>query len=163
MPKRTGGRVTSRIRALFYAQRGLCFHCNTPMREQCARNGHTQDGWTREHVYPRSTSGRGLANNFVLAHPECNNRRGNRHPTEEEILRTRMLYAVIGETPFVPDRGMRKNTKRIMRDMPTYGARGCFVTLGDVLMARDLQKAARAWELRYAISDTVPVHWGAGE
>ncbi len=91
------------IRALWSAQAGRCFHCNDPMI-------FTENGGigipkgltaTREHIYPRGLNGKGMHRNVVLAHSNCNNKRGCRNPTPEEITKTKALYMTMGLVPFV--------------------------------------------------------------
>lgn len=58
------------------------------------------DGVTREHVYPRAMR-LALHHNIVLAHPNCNSRRGSRAPTEEEIAKTIAIYQRMGYAAFI--------------------------------------------------------------
>lgn len=89
--------------ALFALQNGLCFHCNKSMiflRGAGAPKGLLA---TREHIFPASSTGKFLHHNIVLAHSSCNNKRGDRAPTEDEINRTKELYKAMGVDPFIPD------------------------------------------------------------
>jgi hypothetical protein len=84
---------------LYWAQTGRCFHCNEPMDAGQHRRANPS-GWTREHVFPKSRGGRSLENNFVLAHVDCNNRRGSRHPNDAEIVRAMRLYRAFNQEAF---------------------------------------------------------------
>ena len=92
---------------LYKAQEGKCFHCLGLMHR-------TNDsfspwfGWTREHIFARANGGKGLANNVVLAHKTCNNRRGHRWPTDVEVVRTVRLYEQIDRVAFVNAAGKAK-------------------------------------------------------
>lgn len=88
------------LRLLWDAQRGLCFLCSVEMRPVKAVPREPY-GWSRDHVYARAGAGRGLHNNIVLAHGDCNQRKGDRDPTPSEIERTRALYTSIGLVAFV--------------------------------------------------------------
>lgn len=72
------------VARLYLAQRGRCFHCSSPMlmgSAQKKKSGKFNDGWTREHVVPRSKGGVKSYVNVVLAHAWCNMQRGNTDPT----------------------------------------------------------------------------------
>lgn len=94
-----GWRNDSLMPALWAAQRKLCFHCAEPMN--WTGPSYADRKVSREHLFPKSTTGRGLFNNIVLAHRSCNTARGAREPTHEEIARAIDLYAEIGERPFI--------------------------------------------------------------
>lgn len=85
--------------ALFEVQGGLCFICDKPMMPR----GHGLYSWTRDHVFPRSTTGAGLHNNIVLAHALCNHERGCPEPSAEQIEKARSIYATMGLVAFVQD------------------------------------------------------------
>lgn len=92
------------LRALWYVQRGLCFHCNKPMifTENGGQGQPKALMATREHIHPRGLNGNGMHRNIVLAHASCNNQRGCREPTQEELTKTKAIYMILGLTPFVP-------------------------------------------------------------
>lgn len=101
--KQYGKRWTSRLAALYEAQRGRCFHCGGAMMltpELEASRAPRAVGWSRDHVYPRGQNGRGLRNNIVLAHPTCNGHRGCQQPTDEELCRVRAVYGLLGLVAF---------------------------------------------------------------
>ncbi len=104
---RFGGMIESGdlISRLWQAQDGCCFHCNEKMIRSGAHDvlaRHVPGRLvSRDHLFPRSTSGRGMLNNLVLAHCSCNGARGNNDPTPEMVERARALYAQIGEEPFL--------------------------------------------------------------
>lgn len=79
------------IAAIYMAQEGRCFHCTRPMLMSAAvkkaKNCSYNDGWTREHVIPRSKGGRRGWQNVVLAHAKCNHKRGDTDPTSEMLKR----------------------------------------------------------------------------
>lgn len=84
--------------ALLDAQDGLCFYCREPLSMSAA---------TRDHVTPRSApyevrkKVRCWKRNIVLACMPCNNAKGNRLPTADEVSRARDTWAKI------PTWGMR--------------------------------------------------------
>lgn len=84
---------------LFAKQRGACFHCGEMMTPQPAqwRAGGGLDypnGYTREHILPRSRGGkgRGSLTKLVLAHQRCNARRRDALPTPTDLLKAKLLY-----------------------------------------------------------------------
>ncbi len=77
--------------ALYMAQRGLCFYCRVPMAPQKQQKGkHERFGWSRDHFDPKQ-NGNGIPGNVVLAHPPCNNAKGDREPMANERWRFEML------------------------------------------------------------------------
>jgi hypothetical protein len=94
------GKFGPQLARLWAAQGGCCFHCGRPMAAT-RRGGNFQARWSREHLYPKSTTGRDVRNNVVLAHRGCNAARGNREPTEDEIIRAGAIFAAIGQTAFL--------------------------------------------------------------
>jgi 5-methylcytosine-specific restriction endonuclease McrA len=80
------------LRDLWLAQDGgRCFHCNEQMDYSPCRSKRNLNGWTREHLVPRSRGGKN-AFNIVLAHHWCNGVRGSAMPTQEEMERA---YALV--------------------------------------------------------------------
>lgn len=79
---------------LFLAQKGLCFHCHGSMvwPAQYGRPHHKT--MSRDHLVPRSKGGKGKSN-IVLAHRLCNEKRGNKPPTQEMINRAQKLWALV--------------------------------------------------------------------
>jgi 5-methylcytosine-specific restriction endonuclease McrA len=59
------------------AQGGLCFHCGKPV------GGAATD----DHLIPRAYGGADVPGNVVLAHRRCNQLKGDRLPTAEEVER----------------------------------------------------------------------------
>lgn len=96
-------RKSSLYAVLWHAQGGLCFYCKIAMqpRRRLNPNGEFDKRATKDHVFPRGSSGRGLLNNIVLAHNECNNAKGSRQPTPDEIERAREMYASFGQVAFI--------------------------------------------------------------
>jgi 5-methylcytosine-specific restriction endonuclease McrA len=67
-----------RMKARFFiAQQGKCWLCGEPMRN-AGKNTHPLAA-TWDHVLPVSKGGSGKQDNLMLAHRECNIRRGDRH------------------------------------------------------------------------------------
>lgn len=95
--------------ALFEAQESLCFHCNKPMI--FVRGAGLPKGLmaTREHLYPKGLNGRGMHHNVVLAHGDCNNKRGCQPPTEAELIKASALYAKIGLQAFISPEEYKTN------------------------------------------------------
>jgi 5-methylcytosine-specific restriction endonuclease McrA len=78
---------------LYLVQRGLCFYCMEPMLMSSRIPGKTgHKGWTREHIVPRSKGGKDGYANLVLAHLNCNARRGNADPTPEILARAKEIH-----------------------------------------------------------------------
>jgi hypothetical protein len=94
------------ILELWKVQKGCCFHCDKPMILSRADGMEKDLMATREHVYPRETTGQRakLLNNIVLAHSICNNRRGCKLPTHEQITKAKAIYMLMGLTAFIPFR-----------------------------------------------------------
>jgi hypothetical protein len=97
--------VPALIDELFRVQEGNCFLCGKPMRH-----------FTKEHVYPRRTSGYRMINNIVLAHGPCNHKRGSIAPTEDQISRAAAIYQTLGLQPFVylPSIREKKKLRRLL-------------------------------------------------
>ena len=68
--------------ALLDAQEHLCFYCNKHM---------AQSARSRDHLFPKS-HGFSLQGNLVIAHISCNNKKADRYPTMEEIIKWVNLY-----------------------------------------------------------------------
>ena len=83
------------ILRLFVAQGGMCFHCGTTMKKRAAlnskRSGRRNDGYTREHLVPKSKGG-GNGENVVLAHKSCNLKKGEQMPTANEVSRAKRIH-----------------------------------------------------------------------
>lgn len=69
------------------AQGGGCFYCGQPFSK---RNRPTRD-----HLFPRCM-GRDLMFNKVMVHAKCNQAKGDRMPTAEEVERARVVYTILG-------------------------------------------------------------------
>lgn len=89
------------LEKLYEAQDGKCFHCGKSVPARGSNQNTKRGGWSRDHVYPRSTT-RGLARNIVIAHRGCNNERGDRPMSDADIARVKALYASLGLEAFVP-------------------------------------------------------------
>lgn len=93
---------TAFIRRLMIAQGQNCFHCDTPMALILAPNECRKNAVTREHVFPHSSTGKGVVNNIVLAHSRCNGKRGDQNPSAAEIAKAARIYKAMRLVPFVP-------------------------------------------------------------
>lgn len=90
---------TLSLTALLYRlQDGLCFHCAQLMDAE-TWIATRPNGWTKEHVIPKAEGGKGLQNNIVLAHRDCNAARGDLC-TDADIERTIALYLRAGLRAF---------------------------------------------------------------
>jgi 5-methylcytosine-specific restriction endonuclease McrA len=58
-------------------QSGRCFYCDAPVGAKA----------TVDHLIPRAYGGTDEPANIVLAHRRCNQRKGDRLPTQDEIAR----------------------------------------------------------------------------
>lgn len=98
-PDEPGFRWGTFVAQIWRAQDGRCFLCGAEMTrgDGLKASGATRHlTWTREHIYPRGGTGRGLHNNVALSHSRCNSDRGGREPTPDEIERGRLIYACMG-------------------------------------------------------------------
>lgn len=68
-------------KVLMIVQKRRCYICNKFMCGKVRKKGYNKQKFkyrkaTRDHVFPKSLGGKGHGN-IVLAHAECNSRRGN--------------------------------------------------------------------------------------
>lgn len=70
-----------------------------------------KEGWTREHVFPRAVWP-GMANNIVLAHKPCNQKKASRAPTRLEIERARVIYQSMGLIAFIAPGPLSKKARK---------------------------------------------------
>lgn len=78
-----------------YSHQGCrCFYCNKFM-PYMTYNDKRKKGYTVDHLFPRS-KGFAKGGNSVLACRKCNEDKGDRYPTVDEILRAWDLYARMG-------------------------------------------------------------------
>lgn len=91
----------SKRAALWKAQGGLCFYCQTKMQRSGAETSKRLA--TIEHLTPRSDGGRAVVGNVVLACRSCNGHRGTRELTQDEMKRaeglTREVLLLMGRDP----------------------------------------------------------------
>lgn len=78
---------------LFLAQRGLCFHCATPMSFHAYMGRRQNRGFSFEHINPRRFGGGG-GDNIVLAHGSCNHKRDLRPFTEAELKKRDEIWVI---------------------------------------------------------------------
>ena len=80
---------------LYEAQKGKCFLCGNEMSPWSAKkvNGAIDNGYTRDHVIPKSKGGK-IRKNIVLVHQKCNSRRGNKDPSEDMLRYVKELWAL---------------------------------------------------------------------
>lgn len=68
---------------LWAAQDGLCWICRTPMQK---RGSNDPCSSSIDHIWPKATHGEiGDIGIVLLAHRQCNERRGSPQPSDEEI------------------------------------------------------------------------------
>lgn len=78
---------------LYEAQARACPLCGKPLVL-----GHFAN---RDHVYPRSSTGRGLINNIALTHDHCNSAKAGQQPPPEYVAAIEAIYLSLGVTPFI--------------------------------------------------------------
>lgn len=79
---------------LMMAQQGECFYCGNPM--WLAKNKGRNRGYTVDHfVAKKYKMGKVLRFNHVLAHKKCNEKKSDRLPFVEEIIRFEELVKKI--------------------------------------------------------------------
>jgi hypothetical protein len=75
-------------------QDGLCSLCQKRLPPRSWRDEPgLRDGWSREHVVPRSRGGR-LPNNVLLAHRRCNSNKSDKPPTPGLQHTARKVWAL---------------------------------------------------------------------
>ncbi|MGH8159307.1 MAG: HNH endonuclease domain-containing protein [Rhodanobacter sp.] len=82
---------------LFQLQRGCCILCRRRMVLK-ASSTKCRNGYTREHVFPRS-AGHGLFANKVLTCHRCNQAKANRPPSASLIAAAREIYEAVLPPP----------------------------------------------------------------
>ena len=91
--------------AIFAAQDGRCFHCGEAMLPSPARKPYRgapfNNGYTKEHLVPRSLGGGG-GKNIVLAHMKCNSKRGATMPTPEMLARAKEIHRIAKSASMTP-------------------------------------------------------------
>lgn len=98
--------------ALFMAQQGRCFYCSVvfegPFKAKTDKGwAHLLRArcWTKDHLVPKSKGGKEVLN-LILSCACCNNTKGARMPTIDEIARAEIVHAacaalVMGYTGYV--------------------------------------------------------------
>ena len=83
----------STIPVIYSTQNCKCFYCNKflQFKKYHPRIEDKQDGYTIDHLFPRSL-GFTLYGNAVIACRRCNEKKGDRPPTPEEIARAWNIY-----------------------------------------------------------------------
>jgi len=69
---------------------GLCYLCGEEMHFHSFSDENV-NGWTREHVEPRSRGG----SRVLLAHINCNLKKGNRRATQKELDYAAAMYRLV--------------------------------------------------------------------
>jgi 5-methylcytosine-specific restriction endonuclease McrA len=87
-------------------QHGRCYLCLGAFVHE--RGPSARLARSRDHVFPRTAGGGGLAN-ILLAHRVCNERKGNRWPTPCEVLFLASVY--LPPTPPASERALRRRYK----------------------------------------------------
>lgn len=80
---------------IYNAQGGKCFHCNGLMDNDRYHRKQCLNGYTCEHLIPRSKGGKG-GPNIVLAHHDCNNVRRDEMPTQDMLNRAALIHGTVG-------------------------------------------------------------------
>lgn len=85
--------------ALYSYQKCKCFYCGRFMRYMSfhPHDEQRREGYTIDHLFPRSL-GFSTAGNSVLACRKCNEKKGDRQPTNVEIVRAWELYRDMNRT-----------------------------------------------------------------
>lgn len=97
-----GHRCGMYVRELYLAQEGRCFYCDClidPVQDPRPRKPLTDNklpGWTKDHVIPKLENGENGNVNIVLACWDCNQEKGARLPTMEELRRFHWLRRKMG-------------------------------------------------------------------
>lgn len=86
------------VNLLYSHQNCRCFYCNKFMPFM-TYNYERKKGYTVDHLFPRSR-GYGKGGNTVLACRGCNEKKENRYPTTDELVRAWTLYNQMGR-PFI--------------------------------------------------------------
>ena len=84
-----------KIWKLYKAQQGMCFWCKKYLLQTPAKkiSGKWDNGWTREHVIPRSLGGEHFEN-IVLSCHRCNSTRKSEVPDLEDVERCKRLWGL---------------------------------------------------------------------
>lgn len=82
------------VSLLYATQKCRCFYCGRFM-EYITYNDQRKKGYTVDHLFPRS-KGYGKSGNIVLACRKCNEKKENRFPTVQEIVRAWEIYQQMG-------------------------------------------------------------------
>lgn len=88
----SSGRNMTMAHALFAAQEGICFYCFCEFTGPPAGRKNRATRWSRDHVNPAS-AGNGRTRNLVLACHACQQVKGNRTPTQAELVRADAIHA----------------------------------------------------------------------
>lgn len=84
------------IRKLYQAQNGECFHCGGKLSVWPEdTNKQPRNGWTRDHLWPKSKIKAQLTKSIVLSCGPCNRSKGNSLPTKLDIRKLVSIYVRI--------------------------------------------------------------------
>ncbi len=76
---------------IYERQNGKCFYCGKGISKRRTGSSYSLRGQTADHFFPQSKNNK-LFGNKVLCCYECNQDKGDRDPTDEEINRFIKLY-----------------------------------------------------------------------
>ena len=90
-----GTRETGLVVALFDAQQSACFHCGRTMLRGVEQERDPAHGWSRDHLIARDGNGGQRSDFWLLAHPVCNNARGNTPLSAIDYARAQAIWAMM--------------------------------------------------------------------
>jgi 5-methylcytosine-specific restriction endonuclease McrA len=83
--------------AMFLAQDGKCFHCGSGMAKRRFTPRRHRWVWTKEHIIAKANGGPESWSNAVMAHQHCNQERGIRALSNDELARVREIHRTADE------------------------------------------------------------------
>lgn len=85
--------------ALNEAQRGRCYLCGDPLGPRKSRGGVRVRSFNFDHVFPRRRYDFYQRGNLLLAHPDCNVKKGDREPFPCEVIYLAAINLALGLKP----------------------------------------------------------------
>jgi hypothetical protein len=115
------------LATLYRYQGGLCCHCREPMSLgfEHIHDKYGQPTWdhaTIEHTMPAGQKGLNLFCNYLAACYDCNNRRGDSHPSDELIEYHMEIHQAIIDAGEYPTTAQRPSVLQFTRldEQPGY-------------------------------------------